>query len=375
MSRGHFIGLSHHRLMLLDELRMTAFQAAIREAVRPGDVVVDLGTGTGILALWAAQAGARRVYAIEPAPIIGVARQIAQSNPDGDRIVFIEADARTVTLPESADVLVSECMGNFFVTDDLSPVLRDAARFVRPGGRVIPGQLRLWLAPVFYPLLDDVTFWEGPVHGLDLRAARWYSLRVTYVRHLDPKMVMSPPQEFDRFDLWRAPDVLSGAMTFPFERQSTIHAVAGWFDARLSEGVSLSTGPGNDTHWAQLLFPIEPVVVPAGGRLDVTLELVLHDDYRTRWQWMGRVVVPDGMERPRWIAGTAGRLDDPRGLGVSRWSDGDRIRGLVPGRYVVQFHGARGPLPPANGVRQTVEVVEGEDAVATLELLATAPPK
>ncbi len=88
-----------------------------------------------------------------------------------------------------------------------------------------------------------------------------------------------------------------------------------------------------------------------------------------------RVVVPDGMERPRWIAGLADRLDDPRGVGVSRGSDGERIRGLVPGRYVVQFHGPRGPLPPANGVRQTVEVVEGEEAVATLEFLATAPPK
>jgi hypothetical protein len=88
-----------------------------------------------------------------------------------------------------------------------------------------------------------------------------------------------------------------------------------------------------------------------------------------------RVVVPDGMERPRGIAASATRMDDPRGLGVSRWAGDDRLRGLVPGRYQVRFHGTRGPLPPANGVSQTVEIVEGEEAVATLAVLATTPPK
>jgi len=88
-----------------------------------------------------------------------------------------------------------------------------------------------------------------------------------------------------------------------------------------------------------------------------------------------RVVVPDGLDRPRWIAGIAERLDDPRSVGWSRGSEGDTIRGLVPGRYRVHFHGSRGPLPPANGVSQTVEVVDGEEAVVTLEFLATAPPK
>ncbi len=88
-----------------------------------------------------------------------------------------------------------------------------------------------------------------------------------------------------------------------------------------------------------------------------------------------RVVVPIGMERPRWISAVAGRIDEPRRLGHLRFFDGERIRGLLPGRYEVTFHSDRGPLPPANGVIQTVEVVEGQPAVATLELLPSGSPK
>lgn len=294
MSQGHYIALSHHRLMLIDETRMTAFRQAIQETVRPGDVVVDLGTGTGVLALWAAQAGARRVYAIEPAPIIGIARRLAQDNEGGDRVVFIEADARQAELPEPADVLISECMGNFFITDDLAPVLRDARRLLRPGARVLPQRIRLLVAPAFYPLLDDVTFWDTPVHGLDLRGARWHALRVTYVRHLDPRMTVAPAAELTAFDTLDAPDVVRGSLSFTLERPVTLHALAGWFDAELSPSVTLSTGPGTDTHWAQLLFPIDPVSVPAGGRVDLELDLVLHDDYRCRWRWWGQIADRSG---------------------------------------------------------------------------------
>ena len=294
MSQGHYIALSHHRLMLIDDARMTAFRQAIHEVVRPGDVVVDVGTGTGVLALWAAQAGARRVYAIEPAPIVGIARRLAQDNPSGDRVVFLEADARDVELPEPADVLISECMGNFFVTDDMAPVLRDARRLLRPGARVLPRHIRLLVAPAFYPLLDDVTFWDTPVHGLDLSGARWHALRTTYVRHLDPRMLVSPPAEMAAFETLDAPDTVRGSLSFVAGRAATIHAFAGWFDAELSPTVTLRTGPGTDTHWAQLLFPIEPVSVPEGGRIHLDLDLVLHEDYRCRWRWTGTVRDPAG---------------------------------------------------------------------------------
>jgi len=290
MSTGHFIGLNHHRIMLHDKVRMDAYQAAIKAAVKPGDVVFDLGTGTGVLSLWAVQAGARKVYAVDPAPVIKLARRIALDNEGGDRIEFIEADARKITLPEPADVMISECMGNFFVTDELAPVIRDAKRHLKPNARVVPEHISLLLAPVFYPTLDDINFWESPVYGLDLSGARRFALQTTYVRHVDPRLLVGPTQQFDAFGIFESPDTVAGRVDLTLSKRATVHAVAAWFDARLTPEITLSTAPGFNTHWAQLVFPLDPISLPADGRIELNLELSMSEDYRSRWRWWGQAV-------------------------------------------------------------------------------------
>ena len=81
-----------HIRMLADNIRVEAYRRAIFKTVRKGDRVVDIGTGTGILAFFALQAGARRVYAIETGPIIEVAKKTARDNGFSDRIDFIQQD-------------------------------------------------------------------------------------------------------------------------------------------------------------------------------------------------------------------------------------------------------------------------------------------
>ncbi|MDP6125033.1 MAG: 50S ribosomal protein L11 methyltransferase, partial [Candidatus Latescibacteria bacterium] len=103
--------LAVHRLMLRDEVRIETFQRAIKDNVSAGDVVIDYGAGTGILSVFAVQAGASRVYAIERTGIIDIARQVAEANQVEDRIIFIPEPAETAELPEKADVLVSEWLG------------------------------------------------------------------------------------------------------------------------------------------------------------------------------------------------------------------------------------------------------------------------
>src|SRR5438128_2452160 len=79
-----------------------AYESAIRQVVRPGSVVVDIGTGSGILALMACRSGARKVFAIEPADVIQLAREIARANGYADRIEFIQSHSTAATLPERA---------------------------------------------------------------------------------------------------------------------------------------------------------------------------------------------------------------------------------------------------------------------------------
>src|SRR5690242_14709094 len=103
--------LSVHREMIFDEVRTSAYARAISLAVKDGDVVVDVGTGTGLLALLAVKAGAKRVYAIEKTSIIDVARANANKLGVAGRIEFIRDDSRNARLPEKADVIVSEVIG------------------------------------------------------------------------------------------------------------------------------------------------------------------------------------------------------------------------------------------------------------------------
>jgi protein arginine N-methyltransferase 1 len=103
--------VDEHRQFLCDRARLRVFERAIAAAVRPGDVVIDLGAGTGVLGLLACRAGAARVYAIENSGMIEVARALAHANGLGDRVIFVRAHSSEAHLPEHADVLVADLIG------------------------------------------------------------------------------------------------------------------------------------------------------------------------------------------------------------------------------------------------------------------------
>ena len=123
--------------MIGDSIRMRAYTQALRDAVKPGSVVLDIGTGTGIFAMLAAQFGARRVYAIEPSDAIQVARDIAAASGCADRIEFIQDISTKVTLPERVDVIISDLRGVLPLHERHIPSIVDAReRFLAPEGQV-----------------------------------------------------------------------------------------------------------------------------------------------------------------------------------------------------------------------------------------------
>ena len=120
--------INRYRGMASDTVRVGAFRRAIESVVRPGDVVVDVGCGLGTYAVFAARAGARKVYAIEREHIVITARQIARDNGCADRIEFICADALDVKLPERADVAIFEDFSATFVEPDTERLIRAVQR-------------------------------------------------------------------------------------------------------------------------------------------------------------------------------------------------------------------------------------------------------
>ena len=160
--------------MIADKVRMDPYVYAMKAAIGPDSVVLDIGTGTGMHALLAAKFGARKVYAVEPNEAIHLARELAQVNGFGDRIAFIQDLSTHVSLPEKADVIVSDLRGVLPLYGQHIPAILDARqRHLAPGGILIPKRDTVWMslvesAKVYKELIGP---WDHP-YGLDMEAAK-----------------------------------------------------------------------------------------------------------------------------------------------------------------------------------------------------------
>jgi predicted RNA methylase len=197
---GGFDAAQIHVRMLDDRIRTSRYLDAIAEVVRSGDVVVDIGTGTGVLAIAAARAGARHVYAIEASGIGKVARATFDRNALGERITLVEGWSTQVDLPERADVLVSEIIGNEPLGEQVLETTLDARkRLLKPQARIIPGRLRVYGLGVEVPpeVLAKHTFTDEGItkwkswYGIDFHACLEAASVSTQVIYVKPHEVMS----------------------------------------------------------------------------------------------------------------------------------------------------------------------------------------
>jgi precorrin-6B methylase 2 len=272
LSDDQIYGPSAQIRMLEDRVRTSRFIQAIRRTVRPGDVVVDLGTGSGVLAVAAAQAGAKRVYAIEVRPIAEVAARFFQGSGLGDRITLVRGVSTEIALPERADVLVSEMIGDDPLAEQILETTSDAvARLLKPGARLIPSALRIHAVPVVVPERNrQRAFFTAEV--LD-RWQRWYGLpfqalldpgdadntRLSLQRTLvDPWTarrwpVLGPPALLHAFDLTvQSLTPFVSAMTLCLEQEGDLGGLLVYFEADLAEGVRITTEPTGverRNHW------------------------------------------------------------------------------------------------------------------------------
>jgi SAM-dependent methyltransferase len=277
---GHDAPLDYHRRMLDDPHRMDAYERALRSLVRPGDVVLDLGCGTGVLAMLAVRCGAARVHAVESMPVIEVARALAAANGMAGRIRFHHADAVGLAPVEPVDLVISDFLGVFLVDDNMIPAVRAAARWLRPGGRFAPSEVRLLVALAGDFTLAPIDSAVAPMYGVELAALRAAALGAACRVDIRDPLLLSAPEEYHRF---RAPDgaaELDREVVLTATRAGRLRGVVGWFEATLAPGVVLSSGPGIETHWGQLLFPLAPLRIEAGARVRCRVRWADGD-----WRW------------------------------------------------------------------------------------------
>ncbi len=236
--------LEVHRELLLDEIRTNAYRDAIRQVVTPDSVVLDLGTGSGILAFFACEAGARRVFAVDGTHSADLAAFLAKQLGYSDRLVVIHDHSTKIELPEPADVLVTETLGAFgFNEHILSSVIDARARLLRPGAAIIPQRIELAIVPVEAPSVFDrhIGFWRRERFGIDVSPLAVFASNAVYVADVEPTSFLAPPATVISADLATIPSSdVSGNAHFTVSRSGQLHGFSGWFRATLAPGIALS---------------------------------------------------------------------------------------------------------------------------------------
>jgi len=281
--------------MIADKVRMDPFAYAMKANIGPDSVVLDIGTGTGIHALLACKFGARKVYAIEPNEAIHLARELARVNGYADRIEFIQDISTHVTLPEKADVVVSDLRGVLPLYGGHIPSIIDAReRHLTPGGVLIPKRDTIWVSLVEAGKVYNelIVPWDYP-YGLAMEEVKQIVLNSWIDENTDTfsqRNLLMEPQIWTVLDYTSIenPDVSSSNLTQVATRDGTAHGLLFWFDGEIADGIYIYNGPQSEKVaevYGCGFFPLlEPVTIAKGDTitLDIRADLV-NDQYLWRW--------------------------------------------------------------------------------------------
>jgi len=280
----HFYGQ-----MLADASRMDAYASGLRHVIRPDSVVMDLGCGPGVFALLACKLGARRVYAVEPENVVGLAREAAAANGFAGRIEFFEKLSTEITLPEPATIIVSDLRGVLpYFEQNIQSLVDARRRLLAPGGVLISRRDILWAAVVEAPeqYAELVNPWQNQFE-LDLSAGTRFITNTWRKSHIKPEQFLAEParwntidyHEIDSHDAW-------AEISWRAARNGTAHGFAVWFDSELADDIRFSNHPAAPRMiYGQGFFPFsQPVFVSESDRIDLRLAAnFVQDNYVWRW--------------------------------------------------------------------------------------------
>ncbi|XP_054153891.1 histone-arginine methyltransferase CARMER-like [Oppia nitens] len=286
--------LSQQQNMMQDFIRTSTYQRAILANIEDfkDKVVLDVGAGSGILSFFAAQAGARKVYAVEASSMAKHAETLVYANKLSDRIQVIAGKIEEITLGEQVDIIISEPMGYMLFNERMLETYLHAKKWLAPNGKMFPSRGDLHIAPfsdsqLYVEQLTKANFWfQQNFHGVDLSSLRSAALKEYFyqpvVDTFDVRICTAKSFRYS-VDFTKADEQDLHRIDIPFSfsmlQTDEVHGLAFWFDVAFfgsQQTVWLSTAPTQPlTHWYQVRCLVDtPLFVQKGQTLSGRVVLV-----------------------------------------------------------------------------------------------------
>lgn len=280
-----------HISMLNDRTRTESYLKSIHQTVHPGDIVVDIGTGTGILAIAAIQAGAKHVYALEAGAMAEGAETVFQRNGLAEQITLIRGWSSQIELPERADLMISEIIGNEPLAERVLETTIDARkRLLKPDARIIPNRLKVFGLPITLPegVFQKFTFSSSQIQEWQ----SWYGIDfmpLLEIAQSSPRKVSIEPILANHWQLLSEPIMLAdinlnkiaslvidNRVTAITTHSGQLDAMLTYFELELSPQTTLTTHPGRvdkRCSWQNIVWlSPQPLTLAAGELFDVTYQ-------------------------------------------------------------------------------------------------------
>jgi len=265
----YFDSYSHfgiHEEMLKDDVRTRTYMNSILQNrhLFKDKVVLDVGCGTGILCMFAAKAGAKKVIGVECAGIYHQAKKIVKANGFEDKITLVHGKLEEVELPvDKVDIIVSEWMGYFLLYESMmDSVLFARDKWLAPGGMLFPDKASMYICAIEDAdyRAEKIDFWKN-VYGFDMSCIQELALMEPLVDVCNPNQIISDSDSILEVDLYtvKKEDLdFSSDFSIKITRNDFCHAFVAYFTATFSKShkpLVISTDPRcKYTHWKQTVF-------------------------------------------------------------------------------------------------------------------------
>jgi protein arginine N-methyltransferase 1 len=303
-NKEYFTNLHQHDLMLADTVRIESYYNAITKYVSEGNVVLDLGTGSGILAFFASLRLPKQTYAIDHSEVIETAKAVATHNCLTN-ITFIKTYSKDLsqrTIPEKVDIIIQEQIGAWLFNENMIECVLDLRdRFLKPGGKILPSRFQLFIEPVQLKHESHIPFiWEQEIHSISFKNLKSLKEKVgreyffTTIKPYEVDCFLCQPEPLFSFDLEtmqaeQIPETLHYRKTSI--RDGRLEGFCLYFSAIFDNVISFTTSPLREERsyqsWSIPFYRVESEQHHAGDVIEFTLKMADITNAET-WYWRHR---------------------------------------------------------------------------------------